>query len=163
VKTYFAALSAFVDRLGVEGVHVVGRVSPQELVAYYHSSDVFLAMSEHEGFGIPWLEAMYLGLPVLTYAAAALGETVAGGGLLFAEKRWEEIAALLDVVMRDDGARARLAEAGRRRVSELEPERFEARVVHLMDEIATMEATDPVGPREPEGPVGENLLQGGGL
>jgi glycosyltransferase involved in cell wall biosynthesis len=160
VKTYFAALSAFVERLGVEGIHVAGRVTPQELVAYYHSSDVFLAMSEHEGFGIPWLEAMYLGLPVITYAAAALGETVAGGGLLFAEKRWEEIAALLDVVMRDDQARARLVEAGRRRVSELRPERFEARVVGLMDEIATMDATDPVGPA---GPAGEDLLQGGGL
>lgn len=145
VKSYFAALSAFVDRLGVEGIHVVGRVTPGQLVAYYHSSDAFLAMSEHEGFGIPWLEAMYLGLPVITYSAAALGETVAGGGLLFAEKRWELVAALLDVVMRDDQARARLVQAGRRRVSELRPERFEARVVSLMDEIAAMDPTEPVG------------------
>ena len=151
MKTYFAAVSAFVDRLGVEGIEVVGRVTPGELVAHYHSADVFLAMSEHEGFGIPWLEAMYLGLPVVSYSAAALGETVAGGGLLFAEKRWETVAALIDVVLRDDQARARLVEAGRRRVAELRPERFEARVVALIDEIAAMDTSDPA----PDG-----LLQG---
>lgn len=151
VKTYFAAVSAFVERLGVEGVHVVGRVTTGELVAHYRSADVFLAMSEHEGFGIPWLEAMYLGLPVVTYAAAALSETVAGGGLLFAEKRWETVAALLDVVLRDEQARSLLVEAGRRRVAELRPERFEARVVALMDEIAAMD-TSVLAP--------DSLLQG---
>lgn len=146
VKKYFAAVTAFVDRLGVEGIHVVGRVSPEELVAYYHSCDVFLAMSEHEGFGIPWLEAMYLGMPVITYRSAALGETVAGGGLLFDHKNWEDVAALVDVVMRDDEVRSRLTEAGRRRVAELRPERFESRVVDLMDQIARMDPSDPVDP-----------------
>jgi glycosyltransferase involved in cell wall biosynthesis len=76
---------------------------------------------------------------VVSYSTAALGETVADGGLLFHEKRWETVAALLDVVVRDDRARARLVEAGRRRVAELRPERFEARVLALMDEIAAMD------------------------
>jgi glycosyltransferase involved in cell wall biosynthesis len=155
VKKYFAALSAFVERLGVEGIHVVGRVSPEELVAYYHSCDVFLSMSEHEGFGIPWLEAMYLGMPVVTYRSAALGETVAGGGLLFDHKDWEQVAALLDLVVRDDGMRARLIDAGRRRVAQLRPERFEARVVDLMDQIGRMDPSDPVDPAGSADPPGE--------
>ena len=145
IRKYAAALDAFIERLGIEEVHVVGRVSPADLAAYYRSSDVFLAMSEHEGFGIPWLEAMYLGLPVVTYAAAAVGETVASGGLLLHDKGAEHVAAVLDLVLRDEGLRARLVEAGRRRVAQLLPERFEARLLRIIEDLEASMRPKPVG------------------
>lgn len=121
-EAYSRTLEEFVDRLGIEGVHFAGRVSPPELVAYYRSADLFLSMSEHEGFGAPLLEAMYLGVPVLAYAAAAIPETVDEGGVLFEKKRYEEVAAIIDLLMRDEGARTGLIEAGTRRVSQFRPD-----------------------------------------
>ena len=52
-----------------------GSVPQEELNAYYRDADLFLCMSEHEGFGIPLLESMAYRVPVLAYAAAAVPGT----------------------------------------------------------------------------------------
>src|SRR5439155_16659710 len=49
-----------------------GHVTPAELVAYYRSADLFLCMSEHEGFCVPILEAMHFDVRVLAYSASAV-------------------------------------------------------------------------------------------
>src|SRR5439155_24235021 len=112
-RAYVEALQRFAGRLGVEGVHFAGRVSDPELAAYYADVDVFVSMSEHEGFGLPWVEAMAFGVPVVAYAAGALPETIGDAGILFTEKRYEDVAALVDAVVRDRPLRDRLAAAGR--------------------------------------------------
>jgi len=74
------------------------------------------------------LEAMAFGVPVIAYAAGALPETVGDAGILFTQKSYEDVAALVDAVVGDPGLRARLAAAGRERVAAFGPARFEARV-----------------------------------
>jgi glycosyltransferase involved in cell wall biosynthesis len=59
------------------------------------SSDFFLCMSEHEGFGIPIIEAMENSLPVLAYNSSAIGETMKSGGILILEKNFPAIAELI--------------------------------------------------------------------
>lgn len=137
---YSDVLRDFVERLGVEDVHFTGWTSFDDLVAYYRSADLFLSMSEHEGFGVPWLEAMHFGVPVITYGAAAIPETVGNAGLVFQEKNYERVAALIDVVMTDDAVRASLVERGRRRVEDFEPQRHASTVRSLLAEIAAGEA-----------------------
>jgi glycosyltransferase involved in cell wall biosynthesis len=128
IPAYVEALQRFAGRLGVEGVHFTGRVSEPELAAYYAGADIFVSMSEHEGFGLPWVEAMAFGVPVVAYAAGALPETVGDAGILFTEKCYEDVAALVDAVVGDAALCARLAAAGRERVAAFGPARFEARV-----------------------------------
>ena len=53
-----------------------------DLLACYRAAHVFVSMSEHEGFGVPLLEAMKFDVPVIAYDAAAVGETVDGAGVL---------------------------------------------------------------------------------
>ena len=55
-------------------------------LAYYRLADVFLCMSEHEGFCIPLLEAMYFHAPVLAYDSSAIAGTLGGSGILLKEK-----------------------------------------------------------------------------
>jgi L-malate glycosyltransferase len=126
--TYAEALQRFAGRLGVEEVHFAGRVSDAELAAYYAGADAFVSMSEHEGFGLPWVEALAFGVPVIAYAAGALPETIGDAGILFTEKCYEDVAALVDAVVGDPALRARLAAAGRARVAAFGPARFEAGV-----------------------------------
>ena len=83
VPSYTAALHRFVDELGLRGaVTFAGAVSDEQLAAVMARSDVLVVTSQHEGFGVPVLEAMTLGLPVVANRVGALPEVVGDAGLL---------------------------------------------------------------------------------
>ena len=120
---YHARLAALRDQLGLAGaVFLTGSVSTGALLAYYRRASVFCSLSEHEGFGIPLLEAMYLGTPVVAFEAAAVGETVGAGGLLLARKDLAEVAETCALVAEDGALRGRLVAAGKRRVADFATE-----------------------------------------
>jgi glycosyltransferase involved in cell wall biosynthesis len=115
--SYWSALERFVDGLGLSGVvRLAGSVSDAELEGLYRSADVFVCLSEHEGFCVPLLEAMAHGVPVVAFGAAAVPETLGDAGLVLASKRPGLVAEAVGRVMRDEGLRARLVGAGRRRL-----------------------------------------------
>ena len=133
--SYQAALAAFVARLGVEEVHFAGSVPVADLTAYYTCADAFVSMSEHEGFGVPWLEAMAFGLPVIALGAGAVPETVGAGGVVFEGLGYDEVAALVDLVLTSPDLRARLAAAGRERLASFPTEGFAASARELLGSI----------------------------
>src|SRR5215831_2472617 len=93
-RLYPAVRALEAEAARTPGVTLLGRVSHGELVAVYRSGSVFVSMSEHEGFGVPLLEAMASDVPVLAYAAAAVAETLGGAGMGFDEKRFALLAEL---------------------------------------------------------------------
>lgn len=80
-------------------IHFSGYVTQKELNGYYKSSDIFLSMSEHEGFCVPLLEAMYFQLPIVAYSAGAVPETLNGAGILIKEKNFPFIAELIEELL----------------------------------------------------------------
>ena len=60
----------------INNVIIKANVNPEKLASYYRSCQLFLSMSEHEGFGIPVLEAIYYGVPVLSYRIPAMEEVL---------------------------------------------------------------------------------------
>ena len=116
---YHARCIALRDALDLQGaVLFTGTVTTSELVAYYRCASAFCSLSEHEGFGVPLLEAMYLRLPVVAYQAAAVAETLDGGGLLLHRKDLAEAAEVCALVVEREDLRQRLVASGRRRVAE---------------------------------------------
>ncbi|HOI44669.1 MAG TPA: glycosyltransferase family 4 protein [Candidatus Aminicenantes bacterium] len=105
IERYHAALQDLIRRLHLTDVHITGHVAFEELVTYYRLADLYLSFSEHEGFGVPLLEAFHFGIPVAAYAAGAVEETMNGGGLLLWKKDFAGTAALIDTVLRDEGLR----------------------------------------------------------
>lgn len=101
LERYYASLLGLVDELEVTDVHFTGHVSFPELLAYFELADVYLSLSEHEGFGVPILEAFYKKIPVIAFEAGAVGETMNGGGVLVQDKDFFRIAALVDGLVRD--------------------------------------------------------------
>ena len=105
MERYLAALKKLVEELELSDVHFPGRVDFAELLACFRLADVYLSMSEHEGFGVPLIESFYLGLPVVAYAAGAVEETMNGGGVLIRKKDFARTAALLDKLHKDEAFR----------------------------------------------------------
>ena len=131
-ELYFRALELLAAELGVEdAVDFADFVTPAQLRAYYRSADVFVCLSEHEGFGVPLLEAMHAGVPVVARAAAAIPETVGGAGLLVPGPDPVVVAAAVDRVLSDAPVRDRMLAAGRARVARFSPERTGRQVLEL--------------------------------
>jgi L-malate glycosyltransferase len=117
LPSYDEWLVDLIAHLGLqESVVLTGRVSQQDMVTYYRIADLYVSMSEHEGFGKPLIESMYLGLPILAYASAAVPLTVGRSGVLFHQKDFEALAELVDIVMCDPALRGRITERQRQRV-----------------------------------------------
>lgn len=133
--TYDRALRSFADRLGVEEVHFTGKLPVADLMAHYRNADLFLSMSGHEGFGIPWIEAMAFGVPVVSYAAGAIPETVGDAGVVFGDLRYDEVAALVDLVLGDEALQARLVAAGTARAEHFRPEHSAGGLRALIDGV----------------------------
>lgn len=110
---YLLSLKSLARRLGVHGrVVFAGKVSDKDLLQWYQLSDVLACASEHEGFGVPLVEAMANGLPVVAYDAAAVAETVNGAGIVLDDKRPVTMAAALDRVLGDRQLRNGLRDQG---------------------------------------------------
>ncbi|OHE10576.1 MAG: group 1 glycosyl transferase [Sulfurimonas sp. RIFOXYD12_FULL_33_39] len=86
-----------------QNVILTGKISDEKLYAHYRAADVFLCMSEHEGFGIPLVEAMLFGVPVIAFNSSNIKSTLNGGGILFNEKNHDYIAAAINLI-RDNRA-----------------------------------------------------------
>ena len=99
-------------------VVVVGSVSEAEKRAWFEAADVFCLPSLHEGFGLPVLEAMAHGTPVVTSSGTATEEVVGNGGLTVDPTDGEAIADALATVLGDSLLAERLGEAGRARAAD---------------------------------------------
>jgi len=132
VPRYRTALDGLVADLGLaDAVRFHRGVSDAQLAAHYAGADVFVCLSEHEGFCVPLLEAMHHRLPVVAYAAAAVPETLAGAGVVLADKSPLTVAAALHALDTDDHLRAALVAAGTARLDDFSPARTRARYVEV--------------------------------
>lgn len=119
--TYMDSLLLTVGRLGLaDSVTFTGAVSDARLVAHYRAADLFVSMSEHEGFGIPLLEAMREGLPVVACDAGAVGETLGGAGVVLKSSEPAVVAEVVARLHRDLALRRQIAERQRARAAELD-------------------------------------------
>ncbi|MFN2507158.1 MAG: glycosyltransferase family 4 protein [Chthoniobacterales bacterium] len=112
---YAAHLLNVIRDLGVEdSVYMPGSITDAELAACYRNADLFWSMSEHEGFCVPLIEAMWFDVPILAFRSSAIPETLGPAGLLFTDKnQLVELAALAHILIQDVELRDRMLRAQR--------------------------------------------------
>jgi glycosyltransferase involved in cell wall biosynthesis len=115
-----------------EGVRLLGYVGDIHLPALYSGALAFIQPSLYEGFGLPVLEAMACGIPVLASKDTALAEAAGEAALLFDPLSVEEIASALQEVIENDKLRQNLCTKGLERVQELSWERAAGKVLEVI-------------------------------
>ncbi|MBU2578197.1 glycosyltransferase family 4 protein [Patescibacteria group bacterium] len=89
-----------------------GRVKQKDLPLIYNGADLFVYPSFGEGFGIPPLEAMACGVPVITSDTTALPEVVGDAGILINPWDTNELSEMMNKVLSDDGLRNKMINRG---------------------------------------------------
>ena len=116
-------------------VEFVGHVKESDLASYYSGAECFALASLYEGFGLPPLEAMACGCPVVVSSAGALPETVGEAALLFEPGDDEALARRMAGILTDEGARRELSERGLARAHEFTWERAAQGILRVYDRV----------------------------
>jgi glycosyltransferase involved in cell wall biosynthesis len=125
ISFYSSPEDAVVKALGIEdSVIFPGQISFRAILAYYRLADVFVCMSEHEGFCVPIVESMLFKTPIIAFDAGAVADTLGGGGILLKEKDPLLTAGLIDRVVRDGELREEILKGQRRQLSRFRFERI---------------------------------------
>lgn len=122
-EVYYDQLQDLIKQKGIKDVHLVGMVDFADLVSYYMLADVFLCMSEHEGFSVPLIESMHFGVPIIAYNSTAVPYTMGGAGILANKKCYPEIAEMIDLVVTDEKFRERIVAKQNTRLKDFSYER----------------------------------------
>jgi glycosyltransferase involved in cell wall biosynthesis len=127
------------QQLGIASQVVSARCSDAQLLACYRTADIFWSMSEHEGFCVPLVEAMWFDVPVLAFRSSAVPETLGQAGVMFTEKRPVEVAALAHLLIEDGPLRRTVLDAQRRRRRDFLPD---ATLSSLLELLRALGAAD---------------------
>jgi L-malate glycosyltransferase len=134
---YYAMIRALIAeyRMLPERFVFTGGVPDADLAAYYRWADVYVSLSEHEGFCVPLVEAMAARVPILAYAAGAVPETLGGSGVLFSPKDLEFAAEMLGMLVYDRSVRRAVVEGQSRRLADFAPERIAAGLREVLQRV----------------------------
>jgi glycosyltransferase involved in cell wall biosynthesis len=136
MERHFLSLQELVGRLSLVDVHFTGHIAFPELLAYYNMADVYLSLSEHEGFGVPLLEAFYKRIPVVAYRAGAVEETMNGGGILVLRKDFLQVAATIDTLIKNKDLRQTVIAGQLRALKKFSRENISRILLRQVEEVS---------------------------
>ncbi len=134
---YYQSVAKLADDffLNPEEIVFMGHVSDETMFALYRASDVFLSLSEHEGFCLPLIESMIFDLPVVAFKSTAVPDTLDGAGILLKDKRPDYVAELVDLIKHDKAIRDKITAGQRRRLETFKAEGRESFLLGLIDRL----------------------------
>lgn len=114
-------------------VKILNNVPFADLPALYQSARVFAYPSFFEGFGIPIVEALHSGVPVLAATGSCLEEAGGDGGLYINPKDTNELAQKLQLLWQDEGLRQQLSTSGQTHVKQFAAENIAKKLVTIYE------------------------------
>jgi glycosyltransferase involved in cell wall biosynthesis len=118
-----AAYERDLVRAAGAGARIHGRVQQEQLNRLWADADVFITLSEHEGFCVPLLEAFATDTPVIARPVGGMREVGGNAPVWAADHDLAVIAEMIDLVVRDEDLRAEMISRGRARLAQYSPER----------------------------------------
>ena len=130
MERYHSRLKKYIEELELEDVYMTGHIKFNEILAYYKVADVFLCMSEHEGFCIPLLEAMCFDVPVVAYSYTGVKETLGYSGLHLEQKNCIYAAEMINLLVTNAELRNKVIELQRKRLDDYAYETTKGKIVN---------------------------------
>jgi glycosyltransferase involved in cell wall biosynthesis len=121
--------------LDLPNVCFEGFAAAASLAAYYRVADLYVCPSEHEGYCLPLLEAMYRGVPVLARQAGGMPEAMDGAGIIYDNLSAPELAALMHQAITDEPLRQTVVASQRARMQREARRDIAAEVHKLLEEF----------------------------
>jgi glycosyltransferase involved in cell wall biosynthesis len=135
---YYESLIQLADEfyLKPEEICFTGHIPDEEMYALYRASDVFLSLSEHEGFGLPFVESLVFDLPVVAYDCTAVPYTLGNAGVLInTNDRVDLIGELIHAVATDRELRQHLIRGQRQQLKKYSEMNLEAFLMGLLKSL----------------------------
>ncbi len=134
----YEGIFAAVERLGLEGkVAFPGFIADEDLPALYNLAELFVFPSLYEGFGLPVLEAMACGTPVVCSNTSSLPEIVGDAALTFDPLDVTEIAAKIEEVLHNEALREEMREKGLQQAAKFSWERTAQETLEVYREVTS--------------------------
>jgi len=133
---YTESLFCQVEALGLrERVHFIGYVADEDLPGLYNLANLFVYPSRYEGFGLPPLEAMACGVPVVCSNAASLPEVIGDAALLVPPDNVEALVVAIHKVLNDKNLRAEMRTKGLEQAKKFTWEETARRTVEIYEKM----------------------------
>lgn len=126
-----------------DDIHMLGFVSDADLPDLYRAADVFIYPSLYEGFGMPPIEAMACGCPVIVSPRGALAEVVGDAAYIVNPEQIDSIRLAMQRVATDDVARAQLRKAGLERAALFDWHRTATETLRVYENAYRKRSTQP--------------------
>ena len=117
----------------------LGQISEQKLREEYAGAAALLMLSLHEGFGLPVLEAMACGCPVIAANRSCLPEVVADGGILVDPDDFSTVATTIRTLIKNEAQRERLIRLGQQRAANFGWEEVAIRYINTYQQVTSPE------------------------
>jgi glycosyltransferase involved in cell wall biosynthesis len=136
-QAYLEKIQAVIHENSLEkDVHLLGKVSDAALVNLFRQADAYISLSEHEGFGMPLIEAMLYDLPVLASATSAIPYTLGDGGLLLSpDNTLSEIANQVKMVLTQPAYRRKIIDAQRKNLERFSRQKIKRQLENYLCEL----------------------------
>jgi glycosyltransferase involved in cell wall biosynthesis len=134
VPRYYDMIRALVTefQMPADRFWFTGPVPDEELATFYRCADVYVSLSEHEGFCVPLVEAMAADVPVLAYGSTAVPDTLGGAGICFTPKDLELAAEMLAELTYNNDLRTQVIAGQRRRLEDFGDARIRRELATLL-------------------------------
>ena len=132
---YTQNLLDIVKKIGISDIYFTGMIDDDELVSAFKMADLFICLSEHEGFCVPLLEAMHFELPIIAFRAGAVPSTLDGSGILINDKDPRLISEIAHMLNIDSSFRKSIIMHQLRRLNQIQDHDFSSHVEDLLEEL----------------------------
>jgi glycosyltransferase involved in cell wall biosynthesis len=145
-REYKAQIDRYIrDHELADCVVMTDSISDDELMGHYRAANAYVSLSEHEGFGVPLIEAMALDLPVIAYAAGGIPDAMGDAGILIRDKAPSTVLGHLRRLHEDRSFRSDLIRKQRQRVRWYGREHIESELQRWLEGIGAFDEPPKFG------------------
>lgn len=132
---YYKRVKKYIDDNRLKGIHILDTIHNEELPSIYQMADIFVYPSLFEGFGIPIIESLFSGTPVITSKGGCFQEAGGPDSMYISSLDHEELADAIEKVLTDSAFKRQMIDSGNQYARNFMPEKVAGNVMHVYKQV----------------------------